>query len=179
MKNYDIYFKIIQWFDARLTAGQVHQLVLYYFTNTSLCLDKICFYNTDLAKSTSNNWNAIEYNRLDLCKVEYISIQHGLYSTICHDHVDILKWLHSNNCVVGQNEFSTAALHGSFKCIKWMHSVGIPFCENTFNYAASLGNIGIMKWLKSKNCWYEYSEVRYYCGENIKIIKWVQDNLGT
>jgi hypothetical protein len=66
---------------------------------------------------------------------------------------DIMKWLHSKDCEMGENDF-TAAVEDDvpWDILKCMHKVGCPWNEDTFEAAVGRGDLNILKWMHQNKC---------------------------
>ena len=56
------------------------------------------------------------------------------YWAKCRD-LEFMKWLHEKKCLLNENTFCNAALHGDLDNMRWLYENGCPFDEIAF-YAA-------------------------------------------
>lgn len=99
-----------------------------------------------------------------------------------YGHLNILKWLHTNNTKhiqrITYDHLSWLPERITYDQLSWLPEGHRSLYENVCSYAARGGHLQILKWAKSngyKWCKYEICKDAAYSG-NIEMIKWLREH---
>ena len=90
-----------------------------------------------------------------------------------NDHIDVLKWGHTNNISFDATIFNEVAYNGNLDALKWLISIGCKWNESTCELIARGGHLDILKWAIDIGCpWSDqiYFQAIYFRKTNI--LKW-------
>jgi len=100
---------------------------------------------------------------------------------IMNGHLNILKWLHSQNFHLDFFSLEYAAMSGQMEILMWLHSLNFSDLLNgcVCSGAARHGHLNILIWLRSQNPPYPFN--KYCCvnaAENghLEVFKWLVNN---
>ena len=88
---------------------------------------------------------------------------------------DVLIWLKSEGCVLGNDACYGAAYGGHIKVLKYLKSEGVSFDEYTCKAAAEGGHMKVLKYLKSEGVAFDSETCRGAAeGGHIKVLKYLK-----
>jgi len=92
-----------------------------------------------------------------------------------YGHLEILKYLHDNNCP--WDECACAAGSGHFEILEYLHNNSCPWDERACALAAANGHFEILKYLHNNNCPWDKWACEYAAGNgHFEILEYLHTN---
>lgn len=87
-----------------------------------------------------------------------LSIQTAVsYLPAYHGYIDILQWLHTNNCQFDAGTCAMAAQGGHLDILKWLVSINCPKNSNTCMLAAQEGHLDVLEYAHKQEFEMDYA----------------------
>jgi hypothetical protein len=123
-----------------------------------------------------------EYGDLNMLKLAHsvlgFPLSSGIFwNAVFSGHLNILKWLHENQCPGDALSCQVAAEDGHFEVLKWLHKEGYNKLDgDTMSYAAEFGCIKMLQWLHANGCpWGDRTCAAAAGNGHLNVLKWLRD----
>ena len=88
-------------------------------------------------------------------------------------HLELLKWLHSQGCILEERECDAAAMRGHLDVVQWLHSQDCKWLSRTCRLAAEGGHLEVLKYLWSHGCEWNWRKCQAVA-TNAEVLQWIQ-----
>ena len=126
--------------------------------------------------------SAAKFGNLDVLKYFFDKTKYELYRYASEyaalgGHLEVLKWLHANNCLWDAWTCEHAARGGYLEVLKWLRINDYSWDTWTCSNAAKSGHLNVLKWARENGCpWDEDTCAMAAQGGHLEIVKWAREN---
>lgn len=111
--------------------------------------------NIDQINKFSQDMNNQDINQLNLLINNGNNIHKSFYVyAILHKLPKVIKWLATNNCVIGEESMNLAVTYGDYNLIFWLLKNDCKWDIYTFSHAIESKNINFLNWIYEKGCYW-------------------------
>ena len=92
-------------------------------------------------------------------------------------HLETIKSLYENGCLVNTHTCSTAAANGHLECLKYAHKNGCPWDERTCSSAAKNGHLECLKYAHENGCpWGKHTCYSSAANGHLECLKYLHEH---